>query len=43
MPEAVDVKEDENSTLGVDYQGLVGLLVETIKDLNKRVKELENK
>lgn len=43
MPEAVDIKEDENSTLGVDYQGLVGLLVETIKDLNKRVKELENK
>lgn len=41
MPEAVDVKEDENSTLGVDYQGLVGLLVEAIKELNNRIDKLE--
>ena len=40
-PEAVIVRDDENQTLAVDYMGLVGLLVESIKELELRVKKLE--
>ena len=43
IPEAVTIQDDERGTLTVDYQGLVGLLVEAIKVLDQRVKELEAK
>ncbi len=43
MPEAVKIADDEMNTMSVNYQGLVGLLVETIKDLNNRLEKLENK
>lgn len=39
IPEAVTVHGDENETLAVDYQGLVGLLVEAVKDLAQQVKK----
>lgn len=41
VPEAVRVGNDTNKTLAVDYQGLVGVLVEAIKELNNRLIKLE--
>ena len=41
MPESV--VETEDGILTVDYQSLVGLLTETIKNLNARIEKLENK
>ena len=41
MPEAVH--EHDDGLLSVAYGNLVGLLVETIKELNERVEELESK
>lgn len=43
MPEAVNVNDDEINTLSVDYQGLVGLLVESIKELKAEIDELKEK
>ena len=39
VPEAV--RECEDGTLSVDYMGLVGLLVQSIKELDNRIKDLE--
>ena len=39
VPEAV--RENTDGTLSVDYMGLVGLLVQSIKELDKRIKDLE--
>lgn len=39
VPEAIEVQGDENETLAVDYQGLVGLLVEAVKELASQVKK----
>lgn len=41
VPEAVRIGDDTNKTLAVDYQGLVGVLVEAIKELNNRLIKLE--
>jgi hypothetical protein len=41
LPEVVS--EDNNGYLNVDYGGIVPLLLEAIKELEARVKELENK
>ena len=41
LPEVVS--EDNNGYLNVDYGGIVPLLLEAIKELESRVKELENK
>lgn len=41
IPEAVTVHQDVNQTLSVDYQGLVGLLVEAVKELSDRIEMLE--
>lgn len=43
MPEAVNVNDDEINTLSVDYQGLVGLLVESIKELKAEIDVLKEK
>ena len=47
LPEAVyeasSVDDDEDKHLAVRYGNTVGLLVEAIKELEARVKELENK
>lgn len=43
MPEAVTVHKDVNQTLSVDYQGLVGLLVEAVKELESKVAALEGR
>ena len=47
LPEAVyessDVDDDEDKHLAIRYGNTVGLLVEAIKELEARVKELENK
>lgn len=40
LPESV--KEDDNGTLSVAYNGVVALLVEAVKELTERVEELEN-
>ena len=37
------VVERDNGYLGVDYQKLVPVLIEAIKELSAKVKELENK
>lgn len=39
----VAVQEGMNGYLGVDYNGLVAVLIQAVKQLNERVKELENK
>jgi len=41
LPEVVS--EDNNGYLNVDYGGIVPLLLEAIKELESRVKELENR
>ena len=43
MPEAVNINNDEINTLSVDYQGLIGLLVESIKELKLEIDELKEK
>jgi hypothetical protein len=46
IPEVVMLhqdQEDEEGTLSVDYGNMVGLLIEAIKELEARVKELEAK
>ena len=35
--------DDENEYLGVDYNGLIPLMINTIKKQNRRIKELEDK
>jgi hypothetical protein len=39
LPEAVAITEGD--TLAVDYNGVIGLLVEAIKELNNRIDKLE--
>ena len=41
LPEAV--RERENGYLGVNYEKIIPLLIESIKELSAKVKELENK
>ena len=41
LPEAIVVQLDEQKTLTVNYNGIVGLLVEAIKELNVKVGTLE--
>lgn len=43
IPEAVSVNSDENETLSVAYPNLVGVLVEAIKELSEKVKNLERR
>ena len=47
MPAAVyeysDINDDDDKHLAIRYGNTVGLLVEAIKELEARVKELENK
>jgi hypothetical protein len=41
LPELV--KESSTGYLGVDYDKMIGLLIEVVKEQEKRIKELENK
>ena len=41
VPEVVRTSEDD-SLKSIEYQNLVGLLVEAIKELNNKVTKLEN-
>ena len=41
LPELV--KESHTGYLGVDYDKIIGLLIEVVKEQEKRIKELENK
>jgi hypothetical protein len=41
LPEAV--RERENGYLGVNYEKIIPLLIESIKELSAKIKELENK
>jgi hypothetical protein len=42
VPEAVKTNNNNDNLKGINYQGLVGLLVEAIKQLNNKVENLEN-
>ena len=44
MPSIVKEKSirDGDKMKTVDYQAIIGLLVETVKDLNQRIEALEN-
>lgn len=42
LPEAVTVAHDEIGTLSVDHNGLIGLLIEGVKELHARVDQLES-
>ena len=42
-PELVLTAEDEMGTLSVNYGNITGYLIEAIKELSARVKELEGK
>ena len=41
LPELVD--ENDEGTKSVKYNGLIGLLIEAVKDLSKEVEELKKK
>ena len=41
LPEVV--REREDNTLAVDYERMVALLIEAVKDLKKEVEELKQK
>tara|TARA_A100001388_G_scaffold29914_1_gene19152 strand:- start:164 stop:1855 length:1692 start_codon:yes stop_codon:yes gene_type:complete len=43
LPEIVLTADDEMGTKSVDYSRLTAVLIEAVKDLSARVKELENK
>jgi len=43
IPEVVHTQDDEMKTKAVEYQYLTGLLVEAVKELSNKVKELEAK
>ena len=46
MPDLVKEKEslsDGEKSLSVNYNGLIGVLVEAVKELSAKVKELEEK
>ena len=43
LPEIVLTADDEMGTKSVDYSRLTAVLIEAVKDLSERVKELENK
>jgi tRNA A37 threonylcarbamoyladenosine dehydratase len=42
-PEVVLTSSDEMGTLSVDYGNITGYLIEAIKELSAKVKELEGK
>lgn len=41
LPEAVTAADDEIGTLSVDHNGLIGLLIEGVKELHARLDQLE--
>ena len=43
LPEIVKTADDEMGTKSVDYSRITAVLIEAVKDLSARVKELENK
>lgn len=43
IPELVHTQADEMGTKAVNYQAIVALLVEAVKDLNKKIETLEGK
>ena len=43
LPEIVLTADDEMGTKSVDYSRLTAVLIEAVKDLSARIKELENK
>ena len=43
LPEAVNHRTGDEKYLAVDYKKLVPLLIESVKDLDKKIKMLENK
>ncbi|MFL3660293.1 MAG: tail fiber domain-containing protein [Polaribacter sp.] len=43
FPELVKTTNDSNQTLSVNYQGLIPILINAIKEQQKQIKELKNK
>ena len=43
LPEIILTADDEMGTKSVDYSRITAVLIEAVKDLSARVKELENK
>jgi hypothetical protein len=43
LPQLVHTANDEMGTKSVNYQGIIALLVETVKELSNKIKELESK
>jgi hypothetical protein len=43
LPEAVDVQDDEDGTLGLRYQDIIPLLVAALKESKERIETLETK
>jgi hypothetical protein len=43
FPELVKTANDSNQTLSVNYQGLIPVLINAIKEQQKQIKELKNK
>ena len=41
VPEVVKVNDDEDNTLSVSYGNLVGVLIESIKELKSEIEELK--
>jgi hypothetical protein len=42
IPEVVNTQDDEMGTKAVEYQFVVGVLIEAVKELSAKVEALEN-
>jgi hypothetical protein len=43
FPELVKTANDSDKTLSVNYQGMIPVLINAIKEQQKQIKELKNK
>jgi hypothetical protein len=43
VPESVNISEDENKTMGMDYGRITPILVSALQDAHKKIEELENR
>jgi hypothetical protein len=43
VPESVNISEDENKTMGMDYGRITPVLVSALQDAHKKIEELESR